>query len=177
MQYNSNSIKKMAENDSNIEYILFWSHASDQPYGSFSQWAPSRISFQGSKFVNAEQAMMAAKASMFMDFGTLIQIMECVNPRSVKALGRQVRNYNEDIWDAVRLAIVTEINYAKFNQNPNLKELLLSTGNKIIVEASPYDRIWGIGLAPDHPDACTPDKWQGENLLGQALMIVRDRLR
>lgn len=112
-----------------------------------------------------------------MDSGTLIQIMECVNPRAVKALSRQVRNYNDDIWNAVRLAIVTEINYAKFNQNRNLKDLLLSTGDKVIVEASPYDRIWGIGLAPEHPDACTPSKWQGENLLGQALMKVRDRLR
>lgn len=160
-----------------MEFILFWSPDPRLEYGAFSQWANTPFTTNGMSYANAEQAMMAAKASMFMDFSTLIQIMECVNPRSVKALGRQVRNYNDDIWNAVRLAIVTEINYAKFNQNRNLKDLLLSTGDKVIVEASPYDRIWGIGLAPDHPDACTPSRWQGENLLGQALMKVRDRLR
>jgi len=120
--------------------------------------------------------MMAEKALFFGDSEAYEQIMKTSSPRTMKQLGRKVRNFDADRWTAECERIVTRGSLAKFAQNPNLKALLLSTGDKIIVEASPLDRIWGIGLRPDHPDAVDPDKWLGQNLLGKCLMSARSAL-
>ena len=118
--------------------------------------------------------MMASKARLFHDEKVLEQILAISHPAAAKKLGRQVRNFNPAIWETARFEIVYEGNRNKFEQNPDLKQFLLSTGNAILVEASPYDKIWGIGLDICHPDHINPERWRGENLLGFALTKVRN---
>ena len=93
-----------------------------------------------------------------------------------KKLGRQIKHFDEQIWLEQRFDIVVKGNYLKFSQNPELKQFLLNTSYRVIVEASPVDPIWGIGMAADHRDAANPKRWKGLNLLGFALMQVRDQL-
>ena len=121
--------------------------------------------------------MMASKACLFNDEETLDHILKSSDPKEIKALGRQVKNFDKEAWDEAKYLIVLNGNYRKFTQNPALRDYLLSTGNRFLVEASPYDRIWGIGLAADDPRAMDSSQWQGENLLGFALMEVRDDIR
>ena len=120
---------------------------------------------------------MASKARLFGDDEVLKEIMEASTPFDYKKLGRKIRGFVAETWDARKYDIVVEGNKAKFSQNPALKEFLLSTGDSLLAEASPYDTIWGIGL--DREDALKGGvgQWQGENLLGCALMDVRDWLR
>ncbi|WP_427910030.1 NADAR family protein [Shewanella algae] len=99
------------------------------------------------------------------------------NPGAAKAIGREVVGFNQEVWDERRFEIVLNANLAKFAQHTELKSFLLNTGNRILVEASPVDKVWGIGLAQDHPESEIPRRWKGLNLLGFALMEVRDRLR
>lgn len=140
----------------------------------FSQWHPSRFEINQIVFSNAEQAMMYYKAKLFKDEHSAKLILETTDPSTIKRLGRQVKNFNESTWKSHRERIVTQINLAKFSQNPSLQTALLSTGDKILVEASPYDKIWGIGYAKK--DAMSNvDKW-GLNLLGKCLMKVRQQL-
>ncbi len=103
-------------------------------------------------------------------------IMSEEYPSVQKELGRMVSNYNQDVWDKHKFDIVVNANYLKFTQDETLKELLLDTGDKTIVEASPYDTIWGIGLSCDDDRVLDESKWKGENLLGKAIMKVRTRL-
>jgi ribA/ribD-fused uncharacterized protein len=121
--------------------------------------------------------MMAEKARLFGDQNTRAKILKAGSPKAAKQLGRQVKNFEEEVWEESRFQFVVEGNYAKFNQNPGLGEFLLDTGNKVLVEASPVDRIWGIGLAADDERAMNPEEWRGLNLLGFALMEVRRRIR
>jgi ribA/ribD-fused uncharacterized protein len=121
--------------------------------------------------------MMYQKAILFGDTNIARAILSTDNPKEQKDLGRMVSNYNDEIWAAKRVDIMVAGLFEKFNQNPRLKEALLNTGDTIIVEASPVDRIWGIGLAEDHPDALDQTKWRGQNLLGVVLMRVRDEIR
>ena len=126
---------------------------------------------------NAEQAMMGCKASLMGDTDTEQAIYKTSNPKIIKQLGRKVKNFNQEIWDRNKEDIVYKINLAKFSQNPELRDFLLSTGDKLIVEASPYDKIWGIGLSADDPRSDNPSMWLGSNLLGKALMRVREELK
>ena len=121
--------------------------------------------------------MMAQKARLFGDDAIQAQILAATSPRAVKTLGRRIRNFDEARWQATREDIVYDGNLGKFSQNPALQTFLLNTGDKILVEASPQDRIWGIGLAASDPRAAAPLQWLGENLLGFALMQVRAQLR
>jgi len=111
------------------------------------------------------------KAICFNDKSIAVQILSATEPRRVKALGRQVKGFRDDRWDEVKYKVVVEGNWYKFTQNPTFKQRLLETGNKIIVEASPYDKIWGIGVAATEDKS----KWRGQNLLGKAIMEVRDK--
>ncbi len=120
--------------------------------------------------------MMAEKARMFNDRDTREKIMQAATPGEAKSLGRQVRGFREEQWGAERFSLVVRGNAAKFDQNEPLRRFLCSTGTAILVEASPVDRIWGIGLAQDDPAATEPRQWLGENLLGFALMRVRTLL-
>tara|TARA_B100001057_G_C22828322_1_gene942332 strand:- start:132 stop:635 length:504 start_codon:yes stop_codon:yes gene_type:complete len=162
-------------NPNNINY--FWQPKKTSVYGCFSNWW--YCEFKDSKgflYQNTEQYMMAKKAELFDDKITHEQIMSNPNPKTCKNLGRRVKGFNNSIWDKNKYQIVLEGCFLKFSQNQFLREKLLSTGSKILVEASPYDKIWGIGLTEEQARQTNPSLWPGQNLLGQCLMEVRSRL-
>jgi ribA/ribD-fused uncharacterized protein len=120
--------------------------------------------------------MMAEKAALFGDEEILAQILATEDPKAMKALGRKVRSFDSTVWDKAKYSIVLNGNYAKFTQDDALREYLLSTADKILVEASPLDTVWGIGLGANNPKSVDPAQWRGRNLLGFALMEVRDEI-
>jgi ribA/ribD-fused uncharacterized protein len=128
------------------------------------------------EFNCCEQWMMYNKAMVFKDYATAQEVMEAEDPSHQKALGREVVGFDKKTWDSVCLSIVYRGNLAKFSQNEELKNQLLSTGDKIIVEASPHDPVWGIGMS-ESKGVEDPSNWRGLNLLGQAIMLVRNELR
>ena len=142
----------------------------------FSQWWKCRFVADGVTYVTAEQYMMAAKARLFGDEAVLAQILAEADPSRVKALGRQVKGFVDSAWAAVRFEAVTAGSIAKFSSTPQLKAYLLETGDDVLVEAAPRDRIWGIGLGSENPFVHQPRRWRGENLLGFALMRARRAL-
>jgi ribA/ribD-fused uncharacterized protein len=144
--------------------------------GPFSQWYRSTFEVDGTEYNCAEQYMMAQKARLFDDEEALHKIMKSHSPSDQKATGRKVKNFDPDKWNKVAKALVYRANMAKFSE-PYLKEYILGTGNKEIVEASPTDRIWGIGMSESDPDRFDKSKWRGTNWLGEVLMQVRDTLR
>lgn len=145
--------------------------------GCLSQCWPASFEVEGTGYHSAEQFMMAEKARLFGDEEMRIQIMETLLPGQARALGRAVRGFSDGFWQERRLGIVLQGNREKFIQNEALGAYLLGTGDDILVEASPTDTVWGIGLEGDHEDSGYPHKWKGLNLLGFALMEVRDLLR
>lgn len=138
-----------------------------------SQWHPSKLSCDGIVYSCCEQWMMAEKARMFGDQDALDLILGTTAPSKQKSLGRSVKNFDPSVWDERCLGVVARGNMLKFEQNCSLGDKLLATGDRILAEASSSDRIWGIGLAEDNPDARSVSRWRGTNLLGEALMIVR----
>jgi ribA/ribD-fused uncharacterized protein len=161
------------------EYIYFWK-PSENPYGGFSNW--SNHSYQdtsGKTISNSEIGLMLAKLELFDSSNSKLRhlILESTNPAFTKKLGRQIKNFNQTIWDQKKFQIMVDILILKFSQNQDLKILLLSTNDSFIVEASPYDNIWGIGLNKFDAMKIKMDDWPGENLLGKALMQVREILR
>lgn len=157
------------------DYIVaFW--GPEDKNGVFSQWYCSDIIIEGSTFFCCEQWMMYKKAILFQDYEIAEKILRSKSPREIKALGRKVKNFNQAIWDENKENIVFEGNFAKFTQNSYLYAQLMNTNGKIIVEASPYDRIWGIGLSANDPRIYDTSKWQGKNLLGNIIMEVRHSL-
>lgn len=144
--------------------------------GPFSQWYPHDMNVDGIQYNCAEQFMMAMKASHFGDQESLEKIMFTSSPRIQKEIGRKVKNFNPDEWRIVAMSYVIIGNRAKFS-DPELREFILSTGNKELVEASPYDKIWGIGLGEDDPRALDKSQWLGTNWLGKALMEVRTQIK
>ncbi|TGE15059.1 NADAR family protein [Hymenobacter elongatus] len=162
-----------------FKYLYFWGHtgsAGSVGKECFSQWYPAAFSVDGHPYATAEHYMMAEKARLFGDEATRAAIIAAPHPDVAKRLGRQIQRFDETTWLAARFAIVVRGNVAKFSQHPALREFLLTTGSRVLVEASPVDAIWGIGLAQDHSDAANPDTWRGLNLLGFALMEVRAQL-
>lgn len=154
--------------------IYFWK--VNEPYGIFSQWYKSDfIDCCGIKFNCAEQYMMYHKANLFNDKEIAEKILKEKDPKNIKALGRKIKNFDQQEWDKKKFYIVVNGNYYKFSQNPKLKSILLDTNDEIIAEASPLDTIWGIGI--DEKSAQNGDKWQGENLLGKALVVVRNMIK
>lgn len=143
----------------------------------FSNWYIAPFKINELYFNCVEQYMMYHKAKLFHDHETADKIMETLIPARQKMLGRSVKGFDDTCWVKYRLDFVKDACVAKFRQNPELLKVLLETDNKTIGEASPYDRIWGIGLAKDHPDIETPRKWRGQNLAGKALMLARHILR
>jgi len=129
------------------------------------------------EFNCAEQAMMFSKAIIFGDIKTSELILNETHPKNQKDLGRQVNNFNPEYWDKIKVNLITLINYKKFSQNEELKKMLLDTGFLILAEASPWDKIWGIGLSYDDPKSWDVTTWEGQNCLGRALMNVREKLR
>ncbi|OJJ20387.1 GTP cyclohydrolase [marine bacterium AO1-C] len=150
-------------------FTFFWETRSP-----FSQWHPSDFTLDNITFNCAEQYMMYKKATLFEDEQIAEQILLTKKPRDQKELGRRVRNFDSETWNNHCKQIVYEANHAKFTQNEVLKEALLATVGTELVEASPYDKIWGIGLTADDPAAQDRSKWQGTNWLGEILTQVRD---
>ncbi len=161
-------------------FLLFWGHrvpnSGAVTKSCFSQWFEAPFTVEGRRYPTAEHFMMAAKAALFGDDTRRAQILRAPTPGDAKKLGRRVANFDEAAWERERFTTVVAANLAKFSQNPALRAFLLDTGDQVLVEASPVDRVWGIGLAADHPDAAQPTRWPGLNLLGFALMEVRTRL-
>lgn len=154
-----------------MSFYLFWN-------GFCGQWFKSPfVDENGIKFNTAEQYMMYQKAITFDDNEIANRILEETNPKVQKALGRQVKNFDVDVWNAVSRDVVYKGNYLKFTQNPNLKVLLLNVKEDELVEASPYDKIWGIGMGADDPRCQDKNKWQGSNWLGEVLTKLRNNLK
>ncbi|CAL9970171.1 hypothetical protein VPHD479_0141 [Vibrio phage D479] len=151
------------------EFVMFWG-------GEFSQWYESPFVEDGITFNTAEQYMMYHKAAVHGDYEIADQILKTNNPKTQKALGRKVRGYDDALWGSRRFDVVVQGNMLKFTQNPRLIKILQKTGKRELVEASPYDRIWGIGLGVADARAYDKSQWLGQNLLGQAIMKVRDEL-
>jgi ribA/ribD-fused uncharacterized protein len=163
-----------------VDYLLFWGHTPKDPAvadaSCLSQWFPSAFEVDGVRYLTAEHWMMAEKARLFTDEAALAEILRAGSPAEAKAHGRTVRGYSDDVWASARSEAVVVGNVAKFGQNEALGAFLRSTRDRILVEASPRDAIWGIGMGASHPDARIPARWRGLNLLGFALMEARARL-
>lgn len=153
-------------------------HQTDKTTGWLSQWydAPFKDDQDESVYVSTEQYMMIKKAILFGDKEMEMKMRLNRDPKALQKLGRQVQGFQQDVWDKHKETIVEHGNYLKFSQNPLLKQKLLDTGDTLLVETFPHDRIWACGLASTHPDFPFPERWPGSNLLGKALMNVRTRL-
>ena len=151
------------------KFVFFWG-------GTFSNWAESPFKIDGVVYNCCEQYMMVKKALLFGDFEAAKNIMNTFDPSEQKAYGRGVKGFNQARWEAICKKIVYDANYAKFTQNPKMHDELMCTLGKEIVEASPEDKIWGIGLHESDPRAWDKATWQGTNWLGEAIMSVRDTL-
>jgi ribA/ribD-fused uncharacterized protein len=175
------SLRAAVERGESFEYLFFWGHRprKDHKLGPscLSQWWRCAFDLDGQRYSSAEQYMMAEKARLSGDAEALAVILSADEPGRIKALGRQVRGFDEARWTAARFDIVVRGSTAKFGQDEHLRRYLLGTRESVLVEASPTDRIWGIGLAADDPRARDPHAWLGENLLGFALMRARESLR
>jgi len=178
---NREELVRLVKQGRPVHYFFFWGH-KPLPNGEIgksclSQWWPSAFSVDGVNYPTAEHFMMVQKAVLFRDEDSRARILEASGPKAAKQLGRQVNNFNEETWREHRFEFVVAGNYAKFSQNVELGRFLMGTGHDVLVEASPMDRIWGIGLAASDQRATNPVLWRGSNLLGFALMEVRARLR
>ncbi len=163
-----------------VKYLLFWGHTPphDQSIGPhvLSQWFERAFEVDGLEYLSAEHFMMAEKARLFDDEATLKAILGAATPGEAKALGRAVKGFSDTVWTANRLDVVVRASLGKFGAHDDLGPYLLGTRHRVLVEASPRDRIWGIGLGREHPAAEVPSQWQGLNLLGFALMQARAQL-
>lgn len=164
--------------DSNL--VLFFS--TDKENGWLSNWYLSDFVVDGITFHSGEQWFMYAKADLFKDEVIKQEILDCTlntggDNKKIKALGRKVRGFDDVFWERYREDLIFKGLYAKFSQDEDLRQRLLATGDKILVEASPYDKIWGIGLSRWDSAAQDMKQWKGLNLLGKVLMRVRSKLR
>lgn len=172
------------EKVNNLDNVLFfWGHNSkNSSLGTecLSNWynkqnftdPQTKITYE-----NNEQFMMAGKAKLFKDEEIFAKILTDSNPKHCKALGRKVKNFDGKVWNDNCRDIVSYGCYLKFSQNQILKDFLLSTGDKLLVEASPYDKIWGIGLSETKAKQMKQEDWPGKNYLGKCLMSVREKLK
>ncbi|MES9990404.1 MAG: NADAR family protein [Candidatus Thiodiazotropha sp.] len=161
------------------KYLFFWGHQKPKSGVSktcLSQWYDAAFELDGIKYQTAEHYMMAEKARLFGDMTSEEKVITAITPGEAKKIGRSVKGFDEALWLEKRFSIVVAANHGKFGQNNHLKEFLLGTNNRVLVEASPLDKIWGIGLAADDQRAENPNLWKGENLLGFALMEVRSSI-
>ena len=180
MKYTRASVIERYNRGEQLNVIAFWGHTPHPQRitkACFSQWYDCWFMVDGVRYHTAEQYMMAQKALLMGDAATHDKIMAADNPRDWKALGRQVQQFDAALWDQHKYQVVLRGNIAKFSQNPALLQFLDSTGASVLVEGSPYDGIWGVNMPADDPRINNPNEWQGENLLGFALMEARDVLR
>lgn len=173
-------VRRMAAGES-FEWLFFWGH-TPKPTGRvdascLSQWYVAPFELEGVRYPTAEHFMMAEKARLFGDVEALARVLVAVSPADAKKIGRSVRGYVDTTWAAHRFEAVVRGNVAKFDANAPLRDFLLATGDRVLVEAAPRDVVWGIGLGRDNPLAREPSRWRGQNLLGFALIEARRILR
>ncbi|NVM62924.1 hypothetical protein FHW88_001200 [Mucilaginibacter sp. SG538B] len=177
--YDKQWLSQEFEQEKPVKYLFFWGHTpkAGEQVGKFcfSQWYELPFEVDGITYRTAEHWMMAKKAWLFNDFEIHERIVNAVKPGEAKDLGREVKNFDDQLWKTERFEIVKQGNIHKFSQNQRFADYLIATGDRVLVEASPRDTIWGIG--GENPKAQHPDTWRGLNLLGFALMEVRDVLK
>jgi ribA/ribD-fused uncharacterized protein len=175
------ALRRRIEAGERFGYLPFWGHRPRSDGGisvtCFSQWYVSPFEVDAVRYATAEHWMMAGKARVFGDADALARVLANDDPAAAKDAGRSVSGFDEAVWVDRRLDLVVRGNLAKFGQHPPLKAFLIGTGAQVLVEASPVDAIWGIGIAAADPQAQDPLHWRGQNLLGFALMAVRETLR
>lgn len=175
--FNVASLRAAISAGQSFDYLLFWGHrgradARITPH-CLSQWYPAPFRGPGGKYATAEHWMMAGKARLFGDDEAARKILRSDDPNIAKKIGRKVKDFDDAVWKKHRYEIVVEGSVLKFGKNRQLQSFLLGTKDKILVEASPMDTIWGIGVGKGDPRATQPSEWPGENLLGFALMEAR----
>lgn len=174
-------LRTLIEAGAAVKYLHFWGHRPEADgsagRGCLSQWFPAPFEVAGEHYATAEHWMMAEKARLFGDPEAERAAIDAANPALAKAAGRTVRGFDDEVWVRERFEIVVRGSTHKFAANPDLREFLLGTGSRVLVEASPRDRVWGIGMGAGNENAENPAAWRGLNLLGFALMEARDRLR
>ncbi|MFJ5062631.1 NADAR family protein [Streptomyces nigra] len=174
-------LKQEVRTGARVKYLHFWGHRPlpDGRVGAscLSQWWPSPFTVDGVRYATAEHWMMAGKARLFRDAEAERLALAAEHPAEAKKAGRLVRGFDDAVWARERFRIVVEGSVHKFAAHPELRGFLLGTGERVLVEASPLDRVWGIGLAATDQGAGDPERWKGPNLLGFALMEARERLR
>lgn len=143
----------------------------------FSNWYRAPFVINGKQFSSIEQFMMYEKAMLFDDYEIADKVLQTEDAGEIKALGRQVKNYDDHVWNGRRQIIVFRGLMEKFGQNPELKAALLETGDALLAECEPKDRIWGIGMSIDDPRRLNPAEWDGQCLLGYTLIEVREQLK
>lgn len=151
-------------------------HNPDEENGYLSNWYLSDFTVKDITFTSMEQYMMYQKSLVFGNKKIANEILKTNDVSVIKQLGRQVSNYDESIWNGIRQIVVYEGLFAKFSQNDDLMNKLKSTGNAVLAECAVKDHIWGIGLSMKDPNRLIKDKWNGQNLLGYSLMMVRKHL-
>lgn len=175
------SLKHQVTQGRDIQYLFFWGHQprSDGRIGPscLSQWWESPFTLSGRVYRTAEHYMMAEKGRLFGDTRAVEDILAATSPKEAKEIGRSVTGYQEPLWEEHRVSLVVRGNVAKFSQNPELGAFLVGTRPFVLVEASPHDRVWGIGLRAADPRVADPALWRGRNLLGFALMKVRSEIQ
>jgi hypothetical protein len=160
-----------------VTFLFFWGHKPEDDGtpgpGCLSQWWAAPFVLDGRTFATAEHYMMWRKAMLFDDPVSAEKVLQASHPSQAKEWGRGVAGFEQHRWEACRYEIVLAASVAKFEQHPDLGRFLLNTGDRVLVEASPHDCVWGIGLAEDDPFATEPQRWRGLNLLGFALTEAR----
>lgn len=176
---NIKELQEQIQKGKKFNYLFFWGHTQKiqdvADKSCFSQWYPRGFTLDDLYYPTAEHYMMVQKAKLF-EPSCMEMVLNAKTTKEVKLLGRSIKNFDEQIWSEKSFDIVVQANMAKFSQHEDLKRFLLSTGTKVIVEASPYDKVWGIGMSADNEKASQPLKWNGLNKLGFALMVVREKL-
>jgi ribA/ribD-fused uncharacterized protein len=179
--YTLEALLELLDNGKTVKYLFFWGHTPTSKgqidKSCLSQWWEASFEVSGEKYLTAEHWMMAEKARLFGAEGIRKQILASQHPKEAKKLGRQVPNFDGEIWEQHRFDIVVNGNLHKFRQNPALKTFLIGAANRVLVEASPVDAIWGIGMDQKNSKLYQPHQWKGLNLLGFALMKTRDLLK
>ena len=173
-------IVRLAATGAPVRYVFFWGHQPQRDgsigTGCLSQWWPAPFIADDVVFRTAEHYLMYRKAILFGDEESAGRIVAASHPRQAKMQGRRVRGFDEQIWIKHRYDVVVDASLAKFGQHDDLRAFLLGTGDRVLVEASPTDRVWGIGLTSRDERAADPAQWTGLNLLGFALMQARAEL-
>lgn len=177
---NSEDLQQRIASGERVKFLYFWGHQPQRDGsigpGCLSQWWPAEFTVDGVRYPSAEHYMMAEKARLFGDLAAVDRILAARTPAEAKNLGREVQGFDDEAWADARFEIVVAGSTAKFGQDPALRSYLVGTGSRVLVEASPLDRVWGIGLVAEDPRAADPAGWRGLNLLGFALMEARASL-